>query len=208
MKSILSIAYMLLLLVFAQRVSAQEMKRREYDLYIDNTTVNYTGKSVEAMSINGQIPGPTLEFTEGEYAVINVYNDMDEETSIHWHGLLLPNAMDGVPYLTTVPIRAHKSLTFEFPVIQNGTYWYHSHTNLQEQAGLYGSIVIHPKDYNKEKDPKEFVMMLSDWTNENPMEVLRSLKRASDWYSIRKNNVISYSKAMQRGYFKDLMKQE
>jgi FtsP/CotA-like multicopper oxidase with cupredoxin domain len=96
------------------------------------------------MTVNGSIPGPVLEFTEGEYAIIYVKNEMKEETSIHWHGLVLPNFYDGVPYLNTPPIKPGQTLKYEFPINQSGTYWYHSHTMLQEQS-VYGSIVIHPK---------------------------------------------------------------
>ncbi len=118
-------------------------KKITYDLYVNDTIVNYTGKNRKGVSINGSIPAPTLEFTEGDTAIIHVHNLMHMETSIHWHGLLLPNKEDGVPYLTTVPVEAGETYTFTFPLIQSGTYWYHSHTMLQEQNGLYGSIVIH-----------------------------------------------------------------
>ena len=148
------------------------------------------------MTINGSIPGPVLEFTEGEYAVIYVKNEMSVETSIHWHGLLLPNFYDGVPYLNTPPIEPGHTLKYEFALKQSGTYWYHSHTLLQEQSGVFGSFIIHPKKKTLEYD-KELVLMLSDWTNENPMNVLRNLKRGNEWYGIRKgtatplNQVIS-----------------
>jgi FtsP/CotA-like multicopper oxidase with cupredoxin domain len=117
-------------------------KKVEYDLYVTDTMVNFTGKHRHAIAINGQIPAPILEFTEGDTAIIRVHNRMKMETSIHWHGILLPNKEDGVPYLTTSPVGAGKTYTFTFPLIQSGTYWYHSHTMLQEQSGLYGSIII------------------------------------------------------------------
>ncbi|MBY0433495.1 MAG: multicopper oxidase domain-containing protein, partial [Cyclobacteriaceae bacterium] len=153
-------------------------KRVEYDLYIDHLMVNFTGKEKMGMAINGGIPGPVLHFTEGDTAIIRVHNKlMNEETSIHWHGLLLPNEEDGVPYLTTAPIKAGQTHIFKFPLIQTGTYWYHSHTLLQEQSGIYGSIVIHPRGWSESTSMKEQVIMLSDWTDENPHEVLRNLKR-------------------------------
>lgn len=112
-------------------------KRVEYNLYVTDTLVTFAqGKLKPAIAINGTIPAPTLYFTEGDTALIYVHNRMKEETSIHWHGLLLPNREDGVPYLTTPPIEPGGTYTFSFPVIQNGTYWYHSHTGLQEQVGL------------------------------------------------------------------------
>ena len=104
--------------------------------------VNFTGKEVEAMAINNSIRAPTLTFTEGQNAVIYVTNKMSVETSVHWHGLILPNFQDGVPYLNTPPILPGKTHKFEFTIKQSGTYWYHSHTGLQEQRGVYGAIVI------------------------------------------------------------------
>ncbi len=181
----------------------------EYDLYINHLMVNYTGKNKMGMAVNGGIPAPVLHFTEGDTAIIRVHNKLKNmETSIHWHGLLLPNEEDGVPYLTTAPIKAGQTHTFKFPLIQSGTYWYHSHTMLQEQSGIYGSIVIHPRGWNKSTAMKEHVIMLSDWTNENPHEVIRNLKRGIDYYPIKKNSVQSYAEAIGKGYFKDRLKTE
>ncbi|MFZ6022943.1 MAG: multicopper oxidase domain-containing protein [Bacteroidota bacterium] len=181
-------------------------KKVEYDLYVTDTMVNFTGKRRHAIAINGQIPAPILEFTEGDTAIIRVHNLMKMETSIHWHGILLPNKEDGVPYLTTSPVEAGKTYTFTFPLIQSGTYWYHSHTMLQEQSGLYGSIVIHPAQ--PEPELKEYVLLLSDWTDENPIQVLRYLKRRGEWYSIKKGALQSYAEAITTGYLKDKLKQE
>ncbi|WP_439556961.1 multicopper oxidase family protein [Dyadobacter sp.] len=172
----------------------------EYHLYVNDTLANISGKKkVSALAMNGQIPAPTLHFTEGDTAVIHVHNLMHHETSIHWHGLLLPNKEDGVPYLTTAPVEPGGQYTFTFPLIQSGTFWYHSHTMLQEQSGLYGSIVIQPKKKVYEVD-KEFVLLLSDWTDENPRRVLNALKRndpASEWYSIKKGYAQSLDKLIQ-----------
>jgi len=170
----------------------------EYELTIAKEKVNKAGKEVMGMTINGQIPGPTLEFTEGEYAVISVANNMDVETSIHWHGILLPNFYDGVPYLSTPPIEPGHTLKYEFAIKQSGTYWYHSHTMLQEQSGVYGSIVIQPREKSLEYD-KELVVMLSDWTNEKPMDVLRNLKRGNEWYGIRKGTSTPLNQVISRG---------
>ncbi len=161
---------------------------REYNLEIDHKTVNYSGKEKSAMSINDSIPGPTLYFKEGDTARINVENNMDMNTSIHWHGLLLPNREDGVPYLTTPPIKPGTTYTYEFPIKHSGTYWYHSHTGLQEQLGVYGSIVIEPKEQRTdiELPEVEHVVVLSDWTDQNPNEVLRDLKRGSEYQSFKK----------------------
>ncbi|MEP0985687.1 multicopper oxidase domain-containing protein [Ekhidna sp.] len=171
---------------------------REYTITLKQEMVNKAGKEVKGMTINGSIPGPTLRFTEGEYAVIYVKNEMDVETSVHWHGLLLPNFYDGVPYLTTPPIEPGHTQKYEFPLKQSGTYWYHSHTMLQEQSGVYGSIVIEPKEETIEYD-KELVMVLSDWTNENPMSVLRFLKRGTEWYNWRKGTATPLNQVIARG---------
>ena len=173
---------------------------REYTLEINEEMVNKADKDVMGMTINGSIPGPTLEFVEGEYAVIHVKNNMAEETSIHWHGMILPNFFDGVPYLSTPPIEPGKTLKYEFAIKQNGTYWYHSHTMLQEQSGVFGAIVIQPKEKTLEYD-KELVLMLSDWTNEKPMDVLRFLKRGTEWYNIKKGTATPLNQVIARGAF-------
>ena len=171
---------------------------KEYTLTLRQEKVNMAGKEVPAMTINGTIPGPTLEFTEGEYAVIYVKNEMDVETSIHWHGLLLPNFYDGVPYLTTPPIEPGHTLKYEFAIKQSGTYWYHGHTMLQEQVGVFGAFIIHPKQETIAYD-KELVLMLSDWTNEKPMKVLRNLKRGTEWYNYRKGTSTPLNKVIKEG---------
>lgn len=200
MKFIILIIY---ISVLSFVVSAQNVVR--YDLKIDQTTVNYSGKTVKALAINGQIPAPTLEFTEGDIAEIHVFNNLNEESSLHWHGILLPNEQDGVPYLTTTPIAPKTEHVFRFPIKQSGTYWYHSHSNMQEQRGLYGAFIIHKKD-----EPKmpEYTVLFSDWTNENPMEVHRSLKNANDWYAIKKDAVQSYGEAAKAGALREKFKQE
>lgn len=184
MKQILLLFYLLSTLSLGKDVY--------YDLTIDYQTVNFTGKDVEAMTINGGIPGPTIKAEEGDWVNIKVTNKMDVDTSIHWHGILFPgrNDQDGVPNLTTPPIKAHGSLKFRFPLIQSGTYWYHSHTALHEQRGIYGSIMIQPKKKRYKVD-KELVILISDWTDEDPEEVMRTLKRGSEYYAIKKGTVQS-----------------
>ncbi|WP_298247803.1 multicopper oxidase domain-containing protein [uncultured Christiangramia sp.] len=172
---------------------------REYKITIDQEmVVKSKGKETMGMTINGGIPGPVLEFTEGEYAVIYVENKMDVETSIHWHGMLLPNFFDGVPYLTTPPIKPGTTFKYEFEIKQHGTYWYHSHTMLQEQSGVYGALMIHPKGKALNYD-KELVLVLSDWTNEKPKDVLRFLKRGTEWYNIKKGTATPLNQVIKRG---------
>jgi len=172
--------------------------RGVYHLYLNDTTVNFTGKFRPAMTINGTIPAPTLTFTEGDTAEIYVHNNMMMETSIHWHGLILPNRYDGVSYLTTSPIMPGETHLFKFPIVQQGTYWYHSHTMTQEQSGLYGAFIIHQK---REDTLKEYTLLLSDWTDENPREVERSLHNGTDWYAIRKGSTQDYWQALKSGHF-------
>jgi len=173
--------------------------------YINDTTVNFSGKSKRAIAINGSIPAPALTFTEGDTAEVYVHNLMNEETSIHWHGVFLSNRFDGVPYLTQMPIKAHSTFLYKFPIIQNGTYWYHSHTNVQEQSGMYGALI-----FNKVKEPviPAIPVVLSDWTDMKPNEVDRSLHNATDWFAIRKGTTQSYLEAIQKGYFKTKVNNE
>ena len=179
-------------LPFYTRIGNREI----YHLYVVDTTVNYTGKATHAMAINGSIPAPVLNFTEGDTAEIYVHNQMMMETSIHWHGLILPNRYDGVSYLTTAPIMPGETHFYKFPLVQQGTYWYHSHTMTQQQSGMYGAFIIHPK----ERQPiAEYTLLLSDWIDENPQQVERSLHNATDWYSIRKGSTQSYWDAVKTG---------
>ncbi|HXD76904.1 MAG TPA: multicopper oxidase domain-containing protein [Puia sp.] len=171
-----------------------------YDLYIADTTVNYTGHRRRAISVNGQLPGPTLFFTEGDTAEIHIHNEMMMPTSIHWHGLIVPNRFDGVSWLTSPPIGAMQTYVARFPVVQHGTYWYHSHTMLQEQTGLYGAIVIQPRE--KRRPYKEYTLLFSDWTDERPETVQRRLHFGTDWYSIRKGSTQDYLGALRRGYLR------
>ncbi len=178
----------------------------EYDLYIDEQTVSPAGKPVRGLTINGGIPGTTLRFREGEWARIRVHNRLKkEETSTHWHGLLLPNIHDGVPYITTPPILPGKTHTFEFQLRHSGTYWYHSHTHLQEQIGVYGSIVVHPRGGEPVKADREEVLVLSDWTNIDPHEVQRMLMRGSDYFGLKRGNAQSILGAIKAGHFKEYL---
>jgi FtsP/CotA-like multicopper oxidase with cupredoxin domain len=178
----------------------------EYDLDISFKTINITGKNTKAMVINNSIPGPTMRFREGDIARIRIKNSTDVETSIHWHGLLLPYRQDGVPYVTNPPIEPGKTSVFEFPIKQSGTYWFHSHTGLQEQRGVYGSIVITPKKGERVFSDQDRVVVLSDWTNENPDEVLRTLKSGNDYYSIKKGTMQNLAGAVRRKSTLDVVK--
>lgn len=175
-----------------------------YDLYVQDTIVNFTGKERHAYAVNGSIPMPELHFIEGDTAEIWVHNELKVETSIHWHGLILPNEQDGVPYLTTAPVKAGTTHLYRFPIVQSGTYWYHSHAALQEQNGMYGAFIIH----KREPAPlPEYTIVLSDWTDMKPFEVHRRLHMANDWSAIKKANlqrgaVQSYADAIAAGKLK------
>ncbi|MDW7772244.1 MAG: multicopper oxidase domain-containing protein [Desulfobulbaceae bacterium] len=179
----------------------------EYHLTIEQQKVNITGKPAEAMTINGSIPGPVLRFTEGDVARIHVRNAMDVETSIHWHGILVPPEMDGVPYISFPPIAPGTTFTYEFPIRQSGTYWYHSHTMFQEQSGMYGSIVIEPRSGDSGGYP-EHVILFSDWTDEKPEAVNRTLKRGSEWYALAKGNGQSILGAARMGMLGSYLQQD
>ncbi len=178
---------------------------KTYQLNIDYQKINITGKEVRAMVVNRSLPAPTLYFQEGQRAVIDVTNRMDVESSIHWHGILLPNFQDGVPHLTTPPILPGQTHRFEFTLKQAGTYWYHSHTGLQEQRGVYGAIVIEPK-HKKYRYDHELVLVLSDWTDEDPHEVLRTLKRGNEWYGIKKGSALSLMRVIRENAIGALFK--
>ncbi|MEW6600661.1 MAG: multicopper oxidase domain-containing protein, partial [Nitrospirota bacterium] len=197
------IAVLIILLLSINSLASSEV--REYNLTIRYRDVNITGRNVKAMTINDSIPGPTLRFKEGDLARIHVHNEMDVETSIHWHGVLLPNLQDGVPYVTTPPILPGSTFTYEFPIKHSGTYWYHSHTGLQEQRGVYGSIVIET-DITDIKTDKELVVVLSDWTDEDPYKVLRTLKSGSDYYSLQKGSLQSLLGAVRANAVPDVLK--
>ena len=181
--------------IIAQKLVKPTGKIVEYDLYISDKEVNYSGKKSYGIAINGGIPGPTLRFTEGDSAIVRVHNQLKEMTSIHWHGLLLPNRQDGVPFLTTPPIDAGETYTFQFPILQSGTYWYHAH-DLQEQIGVYGSIAIEPQKPTIKVD-KDIVLVLSEWTDESPSSILKNLKRRNEWYSVRKNTLQSLDRIIK-----------
>lgn len=179
----------------------------KYHLYVKDTLVTYGGKPRRAIAVNGQIPMPTLTFTEGDTAEIMVHNLMDEATSLHWHGVMLPNKEDGVPWLTQKPIEPHSTYTYRFPIIQHGTHWYHSHSGMQEQIGMYGSFIMEKREgdptFRKGIDDLPTVpLILSEWTNLNPDNVHRMLHNANDWFAIKKGTTQSYLEAIKERHFK------
>ncbi|MDD2090423.1 copper resistance system multicopper oxidase [Pseudomonas guariconensis] len=161
----------------------------EFDLYIADLPVNFTGAARTAMAINGSLPGPILRWREGDTVTLRVRNRLKQDTSIHWHGIILPANMDGVPGLSFHGIAPDGMYEYRFKVQQNGTYWYHSHSGLQEQVGVYGALVIDAKEPEPFTYDRDYVVMLSDWTDEDPARVLSKLKKQSDYYNFHKRTV-------------------
>ncbi|KWV87265.1 MULTISPECIES: copper resistance system multicopper oxidase [Pseudomonas] len=161
----------------------------KFDLFIDQTPVNLTGRARTALTVNGSLPGPLLRWREGDTVTLRVKNRLGEPTSIHWHGILLPSTMDGVPGLSFKGIEPGGLYVYQFKVKQHGTYWYHSHSGLQEQQGVYGPLVIDPKEPEPYIYQRDYVVMLSDWTDEDPVALMKTLKKQSDYYNLHKPTV-------------------
>jgi CopA family copper-resistance protein len=189
-----------------QPVWAQSRQRREsavlsgteFDLRIGETEVNLTGSARTALTINDSLPGPLLRWREGDTITLNVSNSLDEDTSIHWHGILLPANMDGVPGLSFSGIHPGEAYRYRFTVKQSGTYWYHSHSGFQEQAGVYGPLVIEPREPDAVSFDREHVVMLTDWTDERPERVFKKLKKQSDYYNFRQRTLTTFIKDVRK----------
>ncbi|HEU4689397.1 MAG TPA: copper resistance system multicopper oxidase, partial [Vicinamibacterales bacterium] len=161
----------------------------DFDLRIGETPMNFTGNPRTAFTVNGSVPAPTLRWKEGDTVTLRVANTLDEDASIHWHGILLPANMDGVPGLSFHGIRPGETYVYRFKVRQGGTYWYHSHSGFQEQLGLYGPLIIDPLAPAPFKYDREHIVMLTDWTDESPERVFAKLKKRSDYYNFHQRTV-------------------
>ena len=162
-----------------------ELRGQQFDLDIGYRKVNFTGKERTATLINGSIPGPVLRWREGDRVTLRVRNNLAHDSSIHWHGLILPAGMDGVPGISFDGIQPGETFIYQFDVLQNGTYWYHSHSGFQEQTGVYGSIVIEPREPDPIGYDRDYVVMLSDWSDEKPERIYAKLKKQSSYYNFR-----------------------
>ncbi len=169
----------------AGSATVPELRGNQFDLQIGYSKVNFTGKERTATVINGTIPGPVLRWREGDRITLRVRNNLAHDTSIHWHGLILPAGMDGVPGISFDGIQPGETFTYEFDVQQNGTYWYHSHSGFQEQTGVYGSIVIDAREPDPVAYDREYVVMLSDWSDETPERIYAKLKKRSSYFNFR-----------------------
>ncbi|MET0778443.1 MAG: copper resistance system multicopper oxidase [Pseudomonas mandelii] len=167
----------------------QVLSGTDFDLSIGETPVNITGNPRTAMAINGGIPGPLLRWREGDTVTLRVRNKLKVDTSIHWHGILLPANMDGVPGLSFHGIEPGGLYVYQFKVRQNGTYWYHSHSGFQEQSGVYGPLVIDAKEPEPFQYDRDYVVMLTDWTDEDAVGLMKTLKKQSDYYNYNKRTV-------------------
>lgn len=161
------------------------------DLYVEKTPILVGGRPGRAIAINGSVPGPVIRMKEGKDAVIRVHNRMDEPTSIHWHGILLPFNMDGVPGISFEGIAPGETFTYRYPLKQHGTYWYHSHTGLQEQLGHYGQLIVEPAGKDVVEYDVEYTVVLSDWTFEDPHTVLRNLKTIEGYYNFQRPTLVN-----------------
>ncbi|WP_085705165.1 copper resistance system multicopper oxidase [Pseudomonas sp. B15(2017)] len=166
-----------------------ELSGTDFELFIGETPVNFTGQPRTAMTINGSLPGPLMRWREGDTVTLRVRNRLKVDTSIHWHGILLPANMDGVPGLSFKGIEPGGVYVYQFKVRQHGTYWYHSHSGLQEQAGVYGPLVIDAREPEPFQYDRDYVVMLSDWTDEDPASLMKTLKKQSDYYNFHKRTV-------------------
>jgi FtsP/CotA-like multicopper oxidase with cupredoxin domain len=191
--------------VSAQPGSAAEQQTLEgttFDLSIGETVMNFTGSSKVALTINGSIPGPLLRWREGDTVTLRVRNELDEDTSIHWHGIILPANMDGVPGLSFHGIRPRETYQYRFTIKQSGTYWYHSHSGFQEQRGVYGPLVIDPRDPDPIRSNREHVILLSDWTDESPARVFAKLKKQGDYFNFSQRTAGDFLKDVRRSGLK------
>ena len=179
----------------------QLLRGTEFDLAIGERAADLTGAPRTATVINGSLPAPTLRWREGDTVTIRVRNELAEPTSIHWHGLVLPANMDGVPGLSFHGIAPGETFTYRFPVRQSGTYWYHSHSAFQEQTGLYGALVIEPREPEPFAYDREHVVLLSDWTDRDPLALYRLLKRHSDYFDFQKRTLGDFTRDAKRDGF-------
>lgn len=180
-----AVKYILLITALILSISNILAANKEINLIVSYKTVNFAGKSRQAIAFNNQIPGPTLHFKEGDRVTIRVHNRLNQETAVHWHGMLVPWQMDGVLGISQQGIPPNGTFQYEFTLHQSGTYWYHAHAGLQEQQGLYGAFIIDPINNPKYHYSKDYVIVLSDWSNTNPEQILANLKKEGDYYSPR-----------------------
>ncbi|WP_410210160.1 copper resistance system multicopper oxidase [Aquirhabdus sp.] len=186
---------------FAINGQVPHLTGNTFDLVVDEASVNYTGKTKIATVVNGSLPAPVLHFKEGETVTIRVTNRLKEDTSIHWHGLILPYQMDGVPGISFKGIPPNSTFIYQFPLLQSGTYWYHSHSGFQEQTGMMGAIVIEPRGGETIRADRDHVIMLSDWTDADPMGLLGKLKMESGFDNYQQPTAVQFFADVRKNGF-------
>ena len=169
-----------------------------YNLTVDRVNIDTDNGTVRGIGYNGASPGPVLRFQEGEEVVINVTNNLSVSTSIHWHGLILPFQMDGVPGISYPGIESGETFTYRFPIVQSGTYWFHSHTGFQEPDGAYGAIVIDPKEREPFRYDREYVVQITDKHHHSGATVMRNLKQMSDYYNRKQQTLFDFIREARR----------
>ena len=190
-------------------VGTPELSGTEFKLTIAQTEVNFSGRSRLATTVNGSLPAPTLRWREGDTVTLHVTNLLQEESSIHWHGIILPFEMDGVPGISFEGIAPGATFVYQFKVSQAGTYWYHAHSGMQEQTGLYGAIVIEPIIPDEHQAKRDYVVMLSDWTDDDPLQVFANLKKQSDYYNFNQLTVVDFLRDWyQDGFWASVSKRQ
>lgn len=173
----------------AQAADGRDLAGQHFELSVGQSAVNITGRPRTALTVNNSLPGPVLRWREGDTVSLRVRNHLDQATSIHWHGILLPANMDGVPGLSFAGIEPGGSYLYQFTLRQSGTYWYHSHSGLQEQAGVYGAIVIEPREAEAHRYQRDHVLLFSDWSDQPPEQLLATLKKQSDAFNYHKRTL-------------------
>lgn len=184
------------------------LRGQKFNLDIGFQKVDFTGKQRIATTINGSLPAPTLRWKQGERVALNVTNHLAENSSIHWHGIILPTEMDGVPGLSYAGIKPGETFNYQFDVNQSGTFWYHSHSGYQEQTGVYGAIIIDPIDETVASD-RDYVIVLSDWTDEDPADIYAKLKKQSHYYNMKERTFAdAWSDVKKKGLSQTLNERE
>ena len=191
----------------AQSADVSELSGSDFDLSIGAIDVNLGGHRRTATVVNGQLPAPTLRWREGDTVTVRVRNTLTTPGSIHWHGILLPAAMDGVPGFSFDGITPGETFTYRFPLLQSGTYWYHSHSRFQEQTGLYGALVIEPRGGERHTVERDYVILLSDWTDADPERIYSNLKKQSDYYNFAQPTFADFARDARASGTRDAIEQ-
>lgn len=187
--------------------SGVELSGTRFKLDIGYKTVNFTGKSRQAFAINGSVPSPTLRWKEGDRITLDVTNNLAHDSSIHWHGIILPTEMDGVPGLSFAGIKTGETFRYQFELKQSGTYWYHSHSGFQEQQGMYGAIIVEPKEPIPYSFDREHVVVLSDWSDENPLDIYANLKKMPHIFNVDERTLMDLANEMKDKGFASALRQ-